>query len=352
MAAMYVRFILPSALGLPALVVAAIGLWMRREEWRRLLPLVALPFTLMAIVSTAQITHSRLLIAGLGALAVLAGLGLDSIWRRSRAGGLALAMLTLGVALASTLPDVAAFRRPTTSDRTLDWIEAHASPGARILTRKLRLGLDRQRFEILTFRWWTPGVQRIAARADIVVMERRFEKRVGGIDCAEHFVADRRSRVEGPVIAVCVPERTERTVVIEGSRLRLRASENLEMLPLLADGDPETGWETAAAQRPGAWIEARLPSPRILDQIELGLGAHPRRYGRRLRVSVTTDGLAWKKVAVVNGRPPFRLQLGERSQVLVLVKPTRASALRITLGGRSARRWGVAELNVTVQRSP
>jgi hypothetical protein len=339
----YVRSVLPRALGWPAVLLALVGLWSRRGEWRRILPLAALPVTLTLLLSTAQIQRWRYVLSGLGALAVLAALGLDSLWRRSRILGAGLALIALGVPFAATLDDVVALCRPSTADRALDWIQANAPPGARILTSVEGIGLDPARFEVLPFETWAPHVQRIAARADFLVTTDPITR-----GYVARFVAEPAHPRAGPTIWVSSSVVPRHSTVLDGRSLRLDASENAALLPRLVDRDPETAWETVGAQKPGSWIEVRFPNPQTVDRVELALGARPWRRGRDLRVTATEDGQSWRSVEIVDGRPPVLKQVGQASQVLVFVNPARIAALRITQWGRRERRWGVAELYVEV----
>jgi hypothetical protein len=354
----YWTHVLPLGLGLPALLLAAAGLWLRRVQFLRLLPLVVLPVTLVALLSIAEITRSRYLISGLGAVAVLAGLGLDSIWRLSRTAASVLVLVALTIPLVETLQDVAAFHRSSTMDRALDWIEARAPRGARVLTALPRLGLDRTRFEVRGFDEWGPAVERIATHTDVVVVtssirapsEARF---------VTAFGTEPGHPLEGPSIRLLVPTGPEPSSVA-AARLRLDASENVDLLPFVVDGDPETRWVTMAPQEPGPWVEARMPAPHVVDSLELSLGTrrgHGRRqtFGRRLEVTTTMDGDTWTLTPVVAGRPHVHQQVGGRwgpSQLLVFIEPTRASGVRITQLGHGTLRWGVAELTVRVLDEP
>ncbi len=346
-ASVYVTHVLPRSLGLPALLAAVVGLWVRRKDWRDVLPLAVLPLALIAVLSTAQIHRSRYFLAALGAMAVLAGIGLEAAWKRSRVLGVALLLIAVGVPLNTTIRDVAAFRRPSTLDRVLDWTSANIAAGRRIATTHAQIGLDRTRYEIVPMADWSPAGRRAAGYADVViaVVADRREPLPG---FSRRFSADPTHPLEGPAMEVLVRDTdVASTTLVDLRNARLRASEGGDRLGLVVDGDLGTRWETKETQRAGMWVEVGLETPRLIDRVELAMGGRPNQWGRHVEIEISEDGREWVRVETTPGRAMVPDQVqgeGGRTQVLLLTTPQAAVALRVILVDSGQPRWGFAEM--------
>src|SRR5262249_14774704 len=126
----------------------------------------------------------------------------------------------------------------------------------------------------------------------------------------------------------------------------LKASSNVATLPALVDGQTDTYWATTGPHQSADWVELDLPAPVVLGRVELALGRRPFRYGSKLHLLVSDDGVEWRRLRVVPGRPPVEEQarpLKEASQVL-LPEPSRTRRIRIEQTGKSDRVWSIAEL--------
>jgi len=166
-AAFYARSALV-ALGPAAAALAVAGVWLTRARWREWWPLLLYPVVLVALLSTAWIGYDRHLLPALPIALLFAAFALRVVAGRNRVAALSL------VALAGLWPAVASVRyvasvcRPAGYDRALDWIEAHARPGARVFLAEDRLGIDGSRFTV-----WRPtgsaAFDRVRAlQADVV----------------------------------------------------------------------------------------------------------------------------------------------------------------------------------------
>lgn len=344
MALTYLR-VLGKALGAPALGLVAIGLVRARPEWRRFVPLALLPVVTIAVFSTAQVHHDRFLVPSLGVVALFAGLALDAL------PPLAAGLLAVGAVvppLLASVEGVAGLRAPGTRDQAIDWIEARQPEGSRILTTVEDLGLDRRRYEVLTTPRLT-GLRVLEARhMDALVVW------AGGDDAPALesfpllFRANPAFRESGFPIEIRAPGDRP---VYESVRLRdewLRASEGADSLGVIHDGDLATAWRTRGNQRPGDFLQVDLPEPRRLGRIELVMGRQTRLFPRNIHVLVTRDGREWRRVPVVQGRPPVADQVaaaGPPSDVL-LVEPVAVRGVRLVQVGERARPWAVAELRL------
>jgi hypothetical protein len=347
-AGVYASHVLPNALGPVALLLALGGLWATRKEWRITLPIAALPVAMIAVLSTAQIHRSRYLLASFGALAVLAGLGLDAAWRRSRALGVALSLVAIASPLVTAVRDVSALTRPSTLDRALDWTTENAAQGSRVATMFTQIGLDRGRLELVPVEDWSAAGRHTAAHADVVIAT-VDATRPPFQGFVRRLEAQPAHPLEGPPIEVLTRATAEPTTRIDLRDARLDASENTGRLTLIVDGDAGTRWETQETQRPGMWVEVALKAPVVIDRIELTLGGRPNQWGRHLEVALSQDGRDWTPAKTTLGRATVSEQVsGDRghSQVLILSTPALARVVRVRLTGDGPPRWGFAEIEI------
>ena len=345
----YLIQVLPLGLGLPASLAALGGLLAGRRDWRRLLPLLALPLGLIAVLSTAQIHRTRFLLPSLGAVAVLAAIGLDALWKRSRLLGVAAALAVVWVPLSGTVEAVAAFRRPSTMDRVLDWTTENIKEGSRIASAFPRMGFGVGKFDVVSVEDWATLGPRLSAHADVVIAlaNEKAEPLPGFVS---RFVARPAHPLEGPPVEVL--SRVGPRVVTEPvdlSHARIEASEDGGRAPVVADGDLGTRWETREIQQRGMWVSLDFKAPRTIERVELFLGKRPNQWGRFLGLEVSQNGRDWTLVKTTPGRAMVPDQVvGDRGhvQVLLLVTPTRASAVRVVVRSPGDARWGIAEIEI------
>jgi hypothetical protein len=338
------------ALGLPGVILCVAGLAPAFRAWRLWAPFLLLPATATAVLATSDVRHDRFLLPALSVGFVLAGMGAEWLAGPRRSTFALLAALAAAVPLHSSLTYLRGVVAPSTRDRALDAVDAHAKRGRLVISSVERLGLDRSRVEVLELDGLGAGQRAQILEADLVVSSER--------DSAE-AVADLEKIVDvepvnpwnGPRITVWrVPP------ALHPARARLRlepgwlsASENAAELPQACDGRDDTWWRTEGVQRPGDWLQVTLPEPARLDRIELDVDGNGRLGARELKLLVSADGREFVEVPTRAGRPPLDEQRVEgmtHSQVFLLTPPVEARAFRLVLTRPGAHRWGVAELVV------
>jgi 4-amino-4-deoxy-L-arabinose transferase-like glycosyltransferase len=151
------------ALGPIAAVLAVAGVWLTRARWREWWPLLLYPVALVVPLSTAWIGYERHLLPVLPVALVFAAFAVRSVEGRNPAAAWALVLLAALWPAVASVRYVASVRRPAGYDRALDWIEAHAGPGARVFLAEDRLGLDGSRFTV-----WRPSGSAEADRARVL----------------------------------------------------------------------------------------------------------------------------------------------------------------------------------------
>jgi hypothetical protein len=343
---------------LPGTLLVLAGLVLAVRRWRTWAPLLAFPFVTVAVLATAELRWSRLIVPTFGIIALLAGLTIATLAARyprlAAVVAVGAALLPLADSKDGSASYVRTLTEPGTWDRTVDWISTNAPPGSRVLNPVRDLGIDRNRFEVLPA-IGTPDMDRLLVRnTDFVVASDAGTPRIEGtvLDGLRLVFTAAAGRAEaGPEMSVyAVPDEVRpRYEPIPVRAEWLKASVNDAALPDLIDGQLDTYWTTAGPQRSGEWIEVTLPAPVILGRVELLLGGRPFRYASKLHLLVSEDGVSWRRLRVVPGRPPIEEQarpLKNASQVL-LPEPARAKAIRIEQTGTSDRVWGVAELKLS-----
>jgi hypothetical protein len=336
--------------------LAAIGVWRARRRLRDWGAVIALPLTMLIVLSTAEVRWVRLLVPAMGAAAVAAAIGFDAFWQRSRAAAWALALGAALIPLVDSVGYVREVRRPGTRDRAVDWAEAHVALGGRILATRSDLGFDRRRIEVL-FTSGNEDHDRLLARnVDAIVGPAE------SIDVLPDVVPVYVARsadpeIAGPPIGVLpVPDRFRdryRTLPIE--RAVLSASSGAASLPLATDGSLETHWKTDERGGGEEWLEIELPEAATVSRIELSLGRRPTRAGRRVRVLLSEDGRQWTDARAAQGRPEPAAQIGaedEKASQLLLFQPTRAKRIRVSAWSPPRQRWGFAEIRIDAPEPP
>jgi hypothetical protein len=152
-------------------------------------------------------------------------------------------------------------------------------------------------------------------------------------------------RYDGPTItAYSVPDpvRPPR-VAIPLAGATLTSSSGAATLPAAIDGRSDTWWRTDEIQQAGDFIAVDLGREVDLAGLELGLDREPRFAARELQLQVRSGG-SWTRPPWVPGRTRAEDQRLPASQVLLLLRPVRADAVRLVLTRNGGRRWGIADL--------
>lgn len=337
-----------------AALLVLVGLVLALRDGRRFWPPILLAPVVIGVMATADVQWPRFLVPILGVLAIAAGRTVTAV--RRRFGMVAATAIALGAATMPAMDSlryVRDLRLPSAKDRALDWIEANATDGARILSSVKGLGLDRRRFEVLTADSLGPEARRWAGHMDLVVSG-PFDG-LGPSDFDVVHAEDPHGVPLDVAVRVLVPRATVRPVY---GALRLEpafitASENAAGTAAMVDGNIATFWRTEGAQRPDeSWIEVRLPRRAAVGRVVVGLGRHWRRQPRNLHVFTRDAEQPWQRARVLPGRAPADQQplpVDERSLEYIL-DPTPATAVRLVQVGRAGKHWNVAELRIDAVR--
>jgi 4-amino-4-deoxy-L-arabinose transferase-like glycosyltransferase len=324
------------------LALAALGVVLARREWRRWLPLWLFPLTIVAVFSTAEVHHDRFVVPALGVVALCAG---EAVRRIGGRWAWPLACVAALAPLLASVDYVSGVRRPSTRDLALDRVLADVPPGASVVTTVTDLGLPSDRYHVLP----TVGLDEararlLAAHADMVVAQPVVdEELLGGLRTIARVEPP--NRHAGPPIVLAVPARPARYEPIDLRSAVVTASESLERVPALLDGDFATSWSTAGPQG-GDWIEVSLPQPARIGRVELRVPGRGRLYGRNIHVLVSGPDGSMSRVAVVAGLPPIDPGAQAGARQLLLFAPVVTTRIRLAQVAEAARPWGVAELRI------
>ena len=338
--------ILLRTLGPVGFALCAWGAVRTARDGRRFMPLGLFALLLLSMQVMAQRRYDRLLVPAIGVLAVIAALGMSSVAARRTRLAAVVAAAALAFPLATSIGYLRQIRTPSTWDRALDFIEANAPPGTRILTNERELGLDRRRFQVVMTQFDPSLDGRLIGEADLVIAAPDPDLPVGGLQRRLNIVPARPEDGQ-PIAIYAVPATSRpayRPVSLAGARFT--ASEAGDTLELMRDGRPDTEWRTAGPQQPGQWVQIDLTEPVYLARLELVLGSRGQRRGRDVHVLVTRDGQSWTRVRAAPGRPPIEEQPGEGQSEVFILDPVEARGLRLVQNGRDERRWGIAELRL------
>lgn len=335
------------ALGIPGCALALAGLWIAIKQWRLWLPLLMFPVTALAVFGTSPLAYDRQLLSTLGVLALLCALAVERLARLRPALAWSTAAAALVFPLTADLQYLRQLARPSTLDRTLAWVEARVPEGSRILTTVRALGIDRARFEVLK----VAGVSRETLPQVLdfdYVITTAWDDPIVRVPLRLEFIAVPEGKFMGQLIlAHSVPEGARPPLApIPLKRARLRASEHEVLLDRVRDGRPDTWWQTVGPQRAGAWLQVDLDQSIMLGRVELGLGNNRLGAASGLQLDVSEDGVKWKPVAGLRGRPRLARQIVRSrgaSQVL-LFDPVATRSLRLSTQADDPQPWRVARL--------
>ena len=123
-----------------------------------------------------------------------------------------------------------------------------------------------------------------------------------------------------------------------------------DLLPLLRDGQLDTGWTTDALKKTGDCLILEFKKPERIRQIRLYLGKYPRDYAIDLEVMAYSEG-GWRKHAEPGySAGAFAKNLIEKPQELVQTIDLDGAEIRsltITQIGLDRQSyWSVAELMI------
>jgi hypothetical protein len=341
---------LRKAFGIAGMVLAVLGLFSVRRDWREWLPLAIFPFVTVAVFSTAELHHDRFLVPALGVIAVFSAKGVEFIAKRRRQAAVVAILVATGLPLWTSLVYVRDVSLPGTRDLALDWVEANLSDGSRVLNGVKGMGFDRHRLEVLSTRGAFTQNQLLSAHVDLVVVTNPTPEDPFVGPLRRLYLAEPENPLAGPRIGLYVAPESYRPsynrALIEPGWLAV--SENQDRLPHLIDGRLATAWRTAGPQRPGSWVQVNFPAPVIVGRIELLLGNRPLRYAKNLHLRIAREESEWKRIGYVHGRPDVRRQVpgGEGSSEVLIFQPVRLQRFRIVQMGERFRPWAIAELRV------
>jgi hypothetical protein len=253
--------------------------WLRRDP-RTWGPRLLHPVVNLVVLATAVLVFPRLILPAIGVVLLLAAAPVGVLLARrdvaSRIGAVALAVLMLVEPMRASWRYVERVAKPSAEDEALDWVDAIAAPGSRILETRLAanpgatpgcaLGIDRSRFVFIerTRPEDQPDLRLLVPEMDYVItgggrrrdpadlVEPVFVPK--GPGCGEAL------RIERPLAAA-----KPRYVPVDLARASVSASESAAHLPALVDDRGDTVWSTSGTAPPPEWIEIQLA-----DGVQLG----------------------------------------------------------------------------------
>jgi hypothetical protein len=329
-------------LGAPAAVLSVLGLLAAARAPRAWGPLLLVPFSAIAVFSSAQVRHDRFLLPAMVVGFALAAAGWEKVAAVSRRLAALVAVVAVGLPLAASVEYVRDVARPTTADRAIEWAATALPERARVLTR-LDLGLDETRVEVRE----VPRVERralVLASDFVFATDRDDAAALAGLTKRAAF--EPAGRYNGPPItAFEVPAALRRRVAVPLADSVLSASSGRAALPAAIDGDVSTWWHTDGIQEAGDFVAVDLGRSVALSAVELDLEETPRFAARELKLEVRSGG-AWRSAAWLEARTRPEAQRFPASQLFLLDPAQGADAVRLTLTRGSGRRWGIAELRL------
>jgi hypothetical protein len=310
---------------------------------------------------------------------LLAAWPVESLARRSTVAAVLLTLLAAAPPLRGSLRYLSLLAHPSPTDRTLDWFEAHVSPGTRVLETRLEgaeygleagamLGVDRARHEFVAYTEGGAGLRALLPHADVVVTGAPRETALGELlqplfvahanRSARNWLRLGRVLEDGPIeLQLQRPRRRAVCAPVDLAGARLSASASAGALQRLHDGDAASAWDTGAAMRGTEWLRVELPGPVALGRVELE-GAGP--LGQddpELALRVSQDLAEWRDAPAFSARPSLAEQRLERragsqrplGQALVL-EPQLLRGLELRQLGVRPEPWRIAELSLLACR--
>ncbi|MCM2255046.1 MAG: glycosyltransferase family 39 protein [Vicinamibacteria bacterium] len=336
---------LARTLGPLAAALAAVGAWQRRRDPLTAAVLVQVGAT-VAVLSTADTRFMRHLVPSLGGLAALAGVGFVAVSERFQRLALPLALAATLLPLSHAVAYVRDVARPSTWDRSADWIAAHVPEGSRVLTSQ-PLGLESGRHEALRATGDARLDRLLALEVELVVWdEGSAPSVVAGFETRQ--VVDPLGAANGRRMTLLAAPAALRP---RYERLKLgvdalSSSEPGLALEPLVDGAPAS-FVLFPPQPTTRWVQVELGAAHRVARVELGLGAKARTARSGVELQVRRPEGGWRKVEVVDARPHPALQARARGlSRLMLLEPTETTALRLVYDGRKG--WPLAEVLVDV----
>jgi hypothetical protein len=334
------------------------------------------------------------------AVAVIAGLGADALWRRTR-GPVARGLLFAGFVAVGALESM----RPPLHLTTVSWAAQGMPPVYRWLGQQpgrdavleLPLGLPANDAEymVLSSRHWKPLVNGYSGFAPttgffrgflftfpspptvrllhqigvrwVVVHPRDLGRGQAGL-CANDSarlapymtiayrdetscVIEIRSAPPAP------PPPNDRAVSLAGASVT--ASSGTDASAAI-DGRLDTHWVEAVDQNKASWLQLDLPAAHAISRVVVQLGPHFGEYLRQWRIETSSDGVTWEQAGADRNAMPPLVQIRTDPRALTtelkLDRPLETQHLRIvrTPGDKQTAydlwgnwsQWGVHELAV------
>jgi hypothetical protein len=134
------------------------------------------------------------------------------------------------------------------------------------------------------------------------------------------------------------------------------ASSGIKSAERVRDDDRSTSWFTERPQKPGDFLEVRLPQPEALSAVELEISYPFGEFARNPALFLQEDTGRWDRVTFADG-PAERtdtlarlLEHPEAAAIVLRFEPRRARGVRVALAYRAEDpawpRWSIAELRL------
>jgi hypothetical protein len=328
------------ALSVPGL---ALALWGVAQGLRgrnpRMLGWIMFPICWILVFSSTGVRRDRFIVPALGAMCLLAAVGLEDLLGRARPLGYALLALALGFQGVGTGRYVASLSRPLTMDQALDW--TRRTPGVETVgTTFAEIGaLDPGQPELVMLRGFR-GNAFVASQFDALVLSAEAPAPPG---FARAALLKAESCCNNPDLAIFRAETPRRFTALDLMRARVKSSVP-ERDARLNDGQVSTRWRADASP---ASVEIEWPGPVEPTRLEIAYGSMP--PDREPHVALSDDQGVIEAESL---RPPLELQRPpgrDLSQVFGWpARPTRH--LYIGLAGPVPMRIG--ELRVFANAAP
>ena len=392
---------LTSCYGLLALAMAMVSLG-PSMQWNFFGPAVPGPWTLLATVVpgwTALRVPVRACVVAVLAVAVVAGLGADAIWRRVRGTAARVLIIACFAAIGvaeSWRPPPAVFAVPWAAGVPPVYRWLAAQPGRDPIV-ELPFGVtdrDASYMVMSATHWrsllngytgfapatpyvrgvlfWFPSPQSLRMLHSLGV--RWVVVHAGELKPAQADLCRRDPAGLKPYLLLayrdgdtCVfdvrsapaeePHAPDRPISLAGTTVTSSTGEDAGAA---IDGQVDTHWVQTVDRNDETWLQLDLPVPHVLSRIVVHLGSHFGEFLRQWRIDTTSDGVTWQPSAIEpSGLPPLdgmRIDPARLTTELRLPNPTSTQSIRIVRTKATAKtpfdvwpswsRWGVHELEV------